>query len=84
MVVDAALAVSPVGDKRKMSRDVNGQADLAVDVRSEDGGQPPNGQQLVMHKSGQCQHEAPVERHFALECKAEQLLTNERHLHLVV
>jgi hypothetical protein len=84
VVVDAALAVSPVGNERKMRCNVDGQADLAVDVGSENSGQPPNGQKLIVHESGQRQHEAAVERHLALEFKAEQLLANECHLHLVV
>jgi hypothetical protein len=84
VVVDAVLAVAPVGDERKMRRDVDGEAHLAVDVGAENGGQPPNGQQLVVHESGQRQHEAAVQRHLALEREAEQLLADERHLHLVV
>lgn len=82
--MDAALAVAPVGDKRKVRGDVDGEANLAVNVGAENGGQPPHGQQLVVHESGHRQHEAAVQRHLALEREAEQLLADERHLHLVV
>jgi len=84
VIVDILLAVSPVGNEGTVGGDVDGQSDLAVEVRSEDDGQPVERQQFVVDELGQREQEFGVEGHFADKSEAEDLFANERHLHLVV